>query len=295
LQGGAGAGEGRGEELSQGRTFLNLSPNKFDTWADCLIECGSREGECYIILPPWIPQREPTCTTAGALQRRPAYKVLFVLEGSLWILGFGVRSRPHPSSGPLKSTLPGPREGSSILEVDFVVVTAAVFYQSDTLLKCPSSPQMLLVVGCPLRSPVTAARNLIKKGRRAALVSRACWAGWRGVDRPEVEPVSFVFADLAALLQSWFCSLTRHVACRRPAGGPQEACRRPHPEVPRRPPGGLQGAPRKPPGGLQEASRRQAPRRPAGGPTRLLDMWHAGTAPSRRICSMASAARSARA
>ncbi len=47
-------------------------------------------------------------------------------EGSLWILGFGVASRPNPASGVLKSTLPEPRDGSSILNVDLVVMTAAV-------------------------------------------------------------------------------------------------------------------------------------------------------------------------
>ncbi len=60
------------------------------------------------------------------VQRRPTYKVPFLGDGSLWILGFGVPSKPNHSSGPLKSTLPGPREGSSILNVDLVVVTAAV-------------------------------------------------------------------------------------------------------------------------------------------------------------------------
>ncbi len=33
---------------------------------------------------------------------------------------------PNPSSGAVKSTLPGPGEGSSILDVDLVVMTAAV-------------------------------------------------------------------------------------------------------------------------------------------------------------------------
>ncbi len=47
-------------------------------------------------------------------------------ESSLWILGSGVPSRPNPSSGALKSTLPGPWEGSSILNVDLVVMSAAV-------------------------------------------------------------------------------------------------------------------------------------------------------------------------
>ncbi len=41
-------------------------------------------------------------------------------------LRFGVPSRPNPPSGSLKSTLPGPREGSSIINVDLVVVSAAV-------------------------------------------------------------------------------------------------------------------------------------------------------------------------
>ncbi len=47
-------------------------------------------------------------------------------EGSLWILGLGVPSRPNPSSGAVKSTLPGPREGSLILNSHLVVMSAAV-------------------------------------------------------------------------------------------------------------------------------------------------------------------------
>ncbi len=47
-------------------------------------------------------------------------------EGSLWILGFGAPSTPNPPSRAVKSTLPGPWEGSSILNVDLVVVTAVV-------------------------------------------------------------------------------------------------------------------------------------------------------------------------
>ena len=47
-------------------------------------------------------------------------------EGSLWILGLGVHSRPNPSSGAVKLTLPGPREGSSILNAHLVVMSAAV-------------------------------------------------------------------------------------------------------------------------------------------------------------------------
>jgi hypothetical protein len=47
-------------------------------------------------------------------------------EGSLRILGSGVPLRRNPPSGALNSTLPGPREGSSILNVHLVVVTAAV-------------------------------------------------------------------------------------------------------------------------------------------------------------------------
>ncbi len=43
----------------------------------------------------------------------PHIRFPFWGEGSLWILGFGVPSGPNPSSGVLKSTLPGPREGSS--------------------------------------------------------------------------------------------------------------------------------------------------------------------------------------
>ena len=60
------------------------------------------------------------------VQRVPTYKVSFFWEGSLWILAFGVPLRRNPSSGALKSTLPGPRVGPLILNVDPVVVTAAV-------------------------------------------------------------------------------------------------------------------------------------------------------------------------
>ncbi len=56
----------------------------------------------------------------------PHIRFLFWGEGSLWILGFGVPSRPNPSSGVAKSTLPVPRERSSILNVDLVVMSAAV-------------------------------------------------------------------------------------------------------------------------------------------------------------------------
>jgi hypothetical protein len=70
-------------------------------------------------------QRTPTHKNKQLLQRRPTYKVSFWGEGALWILGFGVPSRPNPWSGHRKSTLPGPREGSSILNADLVVVTAA--------------------------------------------------------------------------------------------------------------------------------------------------------------------------
>ncbi len=47
-------------------------------------------------------------------------------EGSLRILGSGAPLRRHSQSGSLKSTFPGPREGSSILNVQLVVVAAAV-------------------------------------------------------------------------------------------------------------------------------------------------------------------------
>ncbi len=56
----------------------------------------------------------------------PHIRFLCFGEGSLWILGFGVPSRPNPFSGALKSTLPGPGEGSSILNVHLVVMSAAV-------------------------------------------------------------------------------------------------------------------------------------------------------------------------
>jgi hypothetical protein len=56
----------------------------------------------------------------------PHIRFPFWGEGPLWISGFGVLSRPNPSSGALKLTLPGPQEGASILNVDLVVVTTAV-------------------------------------------------------------------------------------------------------------------------------------------------------------------------
>ncbi len=61
-------------------------------------------------------------SASEATQRRPTYMVSFWGEGSLGILGSGSPRSP----GPLTSTLPGPREGSSSLNVDLVVVTAAV-------------------------------------------------------------------------------------------------------------------------------------------------------------------------
>ncbi len=74
----------------------------------------------------YFPMQIVAGIVAACIQRRSTYKVSLSGGGSLWILGFGVPSRPIPSSGALKSTLPGPREGSSILNVDLVVVTAAV-------------------------------------------------------------------------------------------------------------------------------------------------------------------------
>ena len=48
----------------------------------------------------------------------PHIRFPFWGEGSLWILGFGVPSRPDPSSEAVKSTLPGSPEESSILNAD---------------------------------------------------------------------------------------------------------------------------------------------------------------------------------
>ncbi len=44
----------------------------------------------------------------GAYSGVPHTRFPFGGEGPLWILGFGAPSRPDPSSGALKSTLPGP-------------------------------------------------------------------------------------------------------------------------------------------------------------------------------------------
>ncbi len=56
----------------------------------------------------------------------PHIRFPFWEEGPLWILGSGASSSQDPASGAVKPTRPGPREGSSILNVDRVVVTAAV-------------------------------------------------------------------------------------------------------------------------------------------------------------------------
>ena len=55
-------------------------------------------------------------------------RLLFLGEGSLWILGSGVPSKAKRKSSPgaLKLALLGPRERSSIFNVDLVVVAAAV-------------------------------------------------------------------------------------------------------------------------------------------------------------------------
>ena len=45
----------------------------------------------------------------------------------LRILGFGVPSMPNPSSGALRSTLPGPRERSGILSAHLALMSACVF------------------------------------------------------------------------------------------------------------------------------------------------------------------------
>ncbi len=60
------------------------------------------------------------------IQRRTTYKVSFLGGRVPLDLRFGVPSRPNLSSGALKSALPGPREGSSILNSHLVVMSAAV-------------------------------------------------------------------------------------------------------------------------------------------------------------------------
>ncbi len=67
--------------------------------------------------------------------------IRFLLQGGRVPLDLRFRGplRPNPSSGPLKSTLPGPREGSSMLDVDLVVVTAAVDHvvAKHSNMRCP--------------------------------------------------------------------------------------------------------------------------------------------------------------
>ena len=63
--------------------------------------------------------RRITSTFSRACDERHAARAVMrsheFWKGSLRILGFGVPSMPNPSSGALKSILPGPRERSSIL------------------------------------------------------------------------------------------------------------------------------------------------------------------------------------
>ncbi len=49
----------------------------------------------------------------------------YLLKG-VDIVGSRAPSRQNPASGAITSTFPGPREGSSILNVDLVVAAAAV-------------------------------------------------------------------------------------------------------------------------------------------------------------------------
>ncbi len=78
-----------------------------------------------------VSSHETCCGYSGG----PHIRFLFWGEGSLCVLGFGVPSRPNPSSGAVKSTLPGPREGSSILNAHLVVMSAAV---------CPRGPKSFI-------------------------------------------------------------------------------------------------------------------------------------------------------
>ena len=52
-------------------------------------------------------------------------------KGSLRILGFGVPSMPNPSSGALRSTLPGPRERSGILSAHLALMSACAFFNGS--------------------------------------------------------------------------------------------------------------------------------------------------------------------
>jgi hypothetical protein len=80
------------------------------------------------LTPRTCPVFDPDWSGTGTKTYRgvPHIRFRFRGEGSLWILGFKVPSRPNPLSGAVKSALPGPREGSSILNAHLVVMSAAV-------------------------------------------------------------------------------------------------------------------------------------------------------------------------
>ncbi len=75
--------------------------------------------------PPFVRPSGRSDNPNFVLQRRPTYKVSFLGGGVPLDLRFRAPLRRNPPSGALKS-IPGPREGSSILNLDLVVVTAAV-------------------------------------------------------------------------------------------------------------------------------------------------------------------------
>jgi hypothetical protein len=92
--------------------------------SEAIFGVGDRPGG-----PPCAIRKNGFCAPQRSL-KSTLTRFLFFGEGSLRILGFGGPSRSNPSSGLLKSTLPGPGEGPSILNAHLVVVTAA----AETLL-----------------------------------------------------------------------------------------------------------------------------------------------------------------
>ena len=122
----------------------------------------------------------------------PHTRFLFWGERSLWILGFRVHSRPNPSSGALKSTLPGPREGSSILNVDLVVVSAAV--ANKDLWFTPN---------------LFASRSCGREGRRLPAPPQACsytpCASSSSAGAPAKGSVQSVVVSSSQLSDVWMC------------------------------------------------------------------------------------------
>ena len=119
-----------GFKAPRGRPDPKNRPKKFRP--DCLqvprvCERSSQDGKGWSAEKAALALPLPHPPAMSKYSGGPHIRFPFWGEGSLWILGFGVPSRPNPLSGAVKSVVPGPREGSSILNAHLVVMSAAVF------------------------------------------------------------------------------------------------------------------------------------------------------------------------